>query len=79
MIYCDDIMTLIDGVMKILNNISYDNKDEIKAIYQHNPELAMEYNLRYTAGKKCSGQEIMFASDNLIFNKIDPITLQKTG
>ena len=59
--------------------VSYDNKDEIKAIYQHNPELTMEYNLRYTAGKKCSGQEIMFASDNLIFNKIDPITLQKAG
>ena len=57
--------------------VSYDNREEIKNIYQHNPELTIEYNLRYTAGQKCSGQEIMFASDNLVFNKVNPITLEK--
>lgn len=57
--------------------VSYDNRKEIKDIYKHNPSFTIEYNLRYTAGQKCSGQEIMFASDNLIFNKIDPITLEK--
>lgn len=57
--------------------VSYDNRKEIKDIYKHNPKFTIEYNLRYTAGQKCSGQEIMFASDNLIFNKIDPITLEK--
>lgn len=57
--------------------VSYDNREEIKDIYKHNPKFTIEYNLRYTAGQKCSGQEIMFASDNLIFNKIDPITLEK--
>ena len=57
--------------------VSYDNRKEIKDIYKHNPNFTIEYNLRYTAGQKCSGQEIMFASDNLIFNRIDPITLEK--
>lgn len=57
--------------------VSYDNRDEIKNIYNHSPELTIEYNLRYTAGQKCSGQEIMFASNKLVFNKINPITLEQ--
>lgn len=56
--------------------VSYDNRKEIKEIYKNKMELTIEYNLRYTAGIKGSGQEIMFASDNLIFTKRNPITLE---
>ena len=57
--------------------VSYDNRQEIKEIYKNKQNLTIEYNLRYTAGKKGSGQEIMFASDNLVFTKRDPITLKE--
>lgn len=57
--------------------VSYDNRQEIKEIYKNKQNLTIEYNLRYTAGKKGSGQEIMFASDNLVFTKRDPITLEE--
>ena len=57
--------------------VSYDNRQEIKEIYKNKQNLTIEYNLRYTAGTKGSGQEIMFASDNLVFTKRDPITLEE--
>lgn len=56
--------------------VSYDNQKEIKEIYKNKPELTIEYDLRYTAGVKGSGREIMFASENLIFTKRNPITLE---
>lgn len=74
----EDHVKLYDVINKLqyLWLVSYDNQKEIKDIYKNKPELTIEYNLRYTAGIKGSGQEIMFASDNLIFTKRNPITLE---
>lgn len=73
-----DHIKLYDVISKLhyLWLVSYDNQKEIKEIYKNKPELTIEYDLRYTAGVKGSGQEIMFASDNLIFTKRNPITLE---
>lgn len=73
-----DHVKLYDVVNKLqyLWLVSYDNQKEIKEIYKNKPELTIEYDLRYTAGVKGSGQEIMFASENLIFTKRNPITLE---
>ena len=47
--------------------VSYDNTEEIRKIYSnvHNSKLL---NIRYSVGKNTSGQEILFASDNLIID-----------
>lgn len=73
-----DHVKLYDVVNKLqyLWLVSYDNQKEIKEIYKNKPELTIEYDLRYTAGVKGSGREIMFASENLIFTKRNPITLE---
>ena len=43
--------------------VSYDDQPEIRDIYNRD---SISYLLRYTAGRKYNGSEIMFASDNLI-------------
>ncbi len=45
--------------------VSYDDQKEIRDIYKRD---SISYLLRYTAGTKYHGSEVMFASDNLILD-----------
>ena len=55
--------------------VSYDDQPEIRDIYNRD---SISYLLRYTAGRKYNGSEIMFASDNLIVDFLsNPLDEQK--
>lgn len=56
--------------------VSYDDQKEIRNIYAG--ELDITYLLRYSAGPKYHGQEVMFISSNLIVDsKLNPLHIKK--
>ena len=52
------------NAMKHLWIVSYDDHEKIHEIYKKKRNIT--YPLRYSAGTKCIGSEVMFASDNLV-------------
>ena len=65
-----DHQKIADAISSIRNTkwiVSYDNKNEIKNMY--NQFRSNEYNLRYSAAETRSGSEIMFFSDDLEVSK----------
>lgn len=74
----EDHIRIFNEVKKLKHYwlVSYDNQTEIKEIYKGIKNIT--YLLRYTAGTKHNGSEIMFASDSLIFDEnIQPLKIKK--
>ncbi len=56
--------------------VSYDDNENIHAIYDGKRKIA--YPLRYSAGEKCLGEEVMFASDRLVVDtNCNPLLFNK--
>ena len=65
----EDHVRILNAVRKLKHHwlVSYDNHKEINELYGGIKNIT--YLLRYTAGTKYNGSEIMFASSDLIFDE----------
>ena len=73
----EDLYNQINS-MKHLWIVSYDDNENIHKIYQEKRNIT--YPLRYSAGTKCLGSEVLFASDNLIVDvDCNPLLFNKAA
>ena len=73
----EDHVRIFNAVQKLKHHwlVSYDNQKEIIELYKGVKNIT--YLLRYTAGTKYSGSEIMFASSDLLFDEnVHPLSIK---
>lgn len=73
----EDHVRIFHAVQKLKHHwlVSYDNQKEIIELYKGVKNIT--YLLRYTAGTKYSGSEIMFASSDLLFDEnVHPLSIK---